>query len=157
MLATRLMIRGQGSGTLVFYYRARHQFSEVEVQIARALGNFAGAAITTAELYGEQQRRHDQASFLAQAATVLASSLDHQETLKAVAKLAVPYIADWCAVDLVDDAGGIDRLAVTHVDPAKVELARRFRDRYPDDPQSPYSVTHVVRTGAPVILSDITD
>ena len=157
ILAIPLMIRGQASGALACYYRTPHQFSEVEVQIARALGNLSGAAITTAELYDEQQRSHDQASFLAQTGTVLASSLDHEATLKAVAQLAVPNIADWCAVDLVNDAGGIDRIAAAHCDPAKAELARRFNERYPKDPQSPYSVAHVVRTGAPAILFNITD
>src|SRR5207244_6688258 len=94
---------------------------------------------------------------LAEAGALLASSLDYQETLKRVANLAVPHIADWCAVDLVNSAGEIERLAVAHVDPAKIELARRLQTRYPVDPDSPYSVQHVVRTGRPAMLSYITD
>ena len=157
LLSVPLLIRAQVSGTLVFYYRTRHQFSEVEVQIARALGNLSAAAITTAELYDDQQHSHDQASFLARAGTVLASSLDYQATLRAVAQLAVPHIADWCAVDLAHDNGSIERLAVAHVDPVKVEVARKFQERYPDDPSSPYSVSHVIRTGVPAVLYEITD
>ena len=36
---------------------------------------------------------------MAEASRVLASSLDYAETLQRVARLAVPQIADWCAVD----------------------------------------------------------
>src|SRR5438552_1948516 len=121
MLAIPLAIRGELSGTLVLYYRQPHQFTEVEVQTARALGNLVSAAMTTAELYEEQQNSHERATFLAHAGTALASSLDYQATLKTVADMAVPQIADWCAVDLADDNGRPQRLAVAHVNAAKVE------------------------------------
>jgi signal transduction histidine kinase len=95
--------------------------------------------------------------FLAEAGTVLAESLDYQDTLSRVANLAVPHVADWCAVDLVAESGETLHLTVAHADPAKVELARRFREKYPADPSSPYSPAHVIRTGAPVMLSHIPD
>ena len=43
--------------------------------------------------------------FMAEASRVLASSMDYGETLQRVARLAVPQIADWCAVDLLDERG----------------------------------------------------
>jgi signal transduction histidine kinase/ActR/RegA family two-component response regulator len=163
LLAIPLTIGGQRSGTLVFYYRAPHRFADVEVQIARALGNLSAAAVTTAELYDDQRRNREmaeranrQAAFLSQASAVLASSLDYEVTLRAVANLSVPHVADWCAVDIVDEHGEIQRLAVAHVDPAKVELARTFRERYPDEPNSPYGVPRVVRTGKPAMFGEIT-
>jgi regulation of enolase protein 1 (concanavalin A-like superfamily) len=76
----------------------------------------------------------------------LAKSLDYTQTLKSAAALAVPTIADWCAVDMRQDDEEIARLAVMHVDPAKVELAADVRRRY-EDPSSPYGVAHVMRTG----------
>lgn len=63
---------------------------------------------------------------------MLAGSLDYEATLTAVANLAVPAIADWCAVDIGTASGRIERLAVAHVDPTKVEHARSIRDRYED-------------------------
>jgi PAS domain S-box-containing protein len=58
MLVLPLTVRGARSGTLVFYYRTRHHFTEVEVGIASALANLAAAAIGSAELYDEV-RAHD--------------------------------------------------------------------------------------------------
>ncbi len=55
---------------------------------------------------------------------MLSKSLDYEQTFAEVARLAVPEIADWCAVDIVDKDGGLQRLTVTHADPAKVRHAR---------------------------------
>src|ERR687887_356560 len=58
--------------------------------------------------------------FLNDAGQALSSSLDYQETLQRVARLAVPQLADWCAVEMVDSSGRLDQVAVAHVDPEKV-------------------------------------
>ena len=130
MMAVPLAIGGHGTGTLVFYYRTPHEFDEVEVQTARALGNLAAAAITSAELFEAQRRSREhaeranrQTAFLAEASAALGSSLDYEETLRTVAQLAVPQIADWCAVDIVDEHGEVQRLAVSHIDSAQASSA----------------------------------
>ena len=97
-----------------------------------------------------------QAEFLAQAATELASSLDYEGTLASVAQLAVPTFADWCAIDVVDD-GRLRRLAVAHVDPAKVRLAHELAERYPPDPDAPHGAWQVIRTGRSELIAEITD
>ena len=94
--------------------------------------------------------------FLAEAATELASSLDYQVTLARVAQLAVPTFADWCAIDVVDD-GRLRRLAVAHVDPAKVRLAHELAERYPPDPEAPHGAWQVMRTGESDLIAEITD
>jgi PAS domain S-box-containing protein len=157
MMSVPLRIASELSGTLVLYYRTRHTFTEVEVETGRALGNLASAAITTAELYDAQRRSRSQSEFLAEAAAALGSSLDYNETLKRVAALAVPHFADWCAVDLEDDQGAIRRLAVAHVDPRRVELARSFQERFPEPPDEQSGVRGVIRSGTPVLVSEVTD
>ncbi len=157
ILVIPLAIGGQNTANLVFYYRTRHSFTDVEVQAARALGNLAATALTTAELYDAQQQSRGESEFLAEAGAVLARSLDYETTLKEVAKLAVPQIADWCAIDLVGAGNAIQRLAVAHRDPAKAALAKEFRERYPDDPNSRFSVTRVIRTGEPALLERLPD
>lgn len=96
-------------------------------------------------------------SFLAEAGRVLASSLDYETTLSSVAHLAVPHIADWCAIHIVEEDGSVQQLAVAHVDPAKVRLARELEERYPFDPDAPSGAAHVLRTGLPEIVEEIPD
>jgi signal transduction histidine kinase/ActR/RegA family two-component response regulator len=130
--------------------------------VGSAVANLAAASLTTAELYEAQQRGREaadharqRAAFLAAAGTALSASLDYESTLKAVAKLAVPTIADWCAVDMVGEGGALQRLAVAHVDPAKVEFAISLQERYPPDPKAPGGVHEVLRTGKPTSMSRI--
>ena len=159
MLAVPLQIGGAWSGSLVFYYRSVQQFDHIRLETAAALGNLCAVAISTAELYEEQlaqrerlERAHRQSTFLAQAGVILGSSLDYEATLTAVAQLAVPHIADWCVVDMLDADGRLTRLGTAHIDPAKIEFARTLRERFPEDPDSPGSPWHVFRTGQAAMI-----
>ena len=108
------------------------------------------------EVERQAERQHARATFLAQLVSALAQTLDSAETLTRLAAFAVPSIADWCAVDMVQDDGRIVRVAVAHVDPQKARLAREVRERY-EDPNAPYSAVRVIRTGTSALLSDVSD
>jgi PAS domain S-box-containing protein len=106
----------------------------------------------------ERKRAEEATRFLAEASKELASSLDYQTTLTSVARMAVPALADWCAVDLVEDEDGeLQRLAVAHVDQAKVAWAHELQQRYPSDPEAPYGIHNVLRTGKSEFYPEITD
>ena len=95
--------------------------------------------------------------FLARSAEVLASSLDPDELLVEVANLAVPEVADWVAVELVTDGGGVERKALAHVDPEVREWALDVSKRYPPDPEAPAGVYQVMRTGQAELYPEIPD
>jgi PAS domain S-box-containing protein len=103
-------------------------------------------------------RRSDEgrAAFMAEASRILASSLDYTTTLRNVAGLAVPAVADWCAVDLVED-GSLQRVAVQHTDPGKIELVRRLEKQYPADPNAAIGPPQVIRTGKSELARSIPD
>ena len=89
---------------------------------------------------------------------MLASSLDYEQTLKRVAQLAVPWLADWCAVDMPGQDGAIEQVALAHVDPRKIAQAEELRRRYPPDPtRAGPALPAVIRTGEPELLADITE
>jgi PAS domain S-box-containing protein len=76
-------------------------------------------------LFAEEQRAREQAEqaeqramFLAGAGRALAGSLDYAETLAKLARLAVPCLAGWCAVRVIDEDGIVRTPAYAHVDPA---------------------------------------
>lgn len=93
--------------------------------------------------------------FLADASRALASSLDYGPTLRRVAELAVPQVADWCAVDVVGESGKIERVAVHHPDPAKLQIARRLADEYPLDLSKDTGMARVLREGSSLLASEI--
>ena len=95
--------------------------------------------------------------FMARASETLMSSIDYEETLRNVAWLAVPEIADWCAVELVDDRGTRQRLAVAHRDPSKLQLAERLREFEPQRLDPERGVGKVLRTGVSELYQHIPD
>ena len=103
----------------------------------------------------ERRRAEKMQRFLTESSAVLASSLDYRATLSNVARLAVPTLADWCAVDVIGEDGVLERLAVEHQDPEKVALAYELQERYPADPNSPRGVHQVLRTGEPEMMPEI--
>ncbi len=76
---------------------------------------------------------------------MLAGSLDYEETLRRVAWLAVPDLADWCMVDVFTDRG-LERVAVAHADPARAEHARRMQGLL-IDPTADVGPAAAARTG----------
>jgi PAS domain S-box-containing protein len=100
------------------------------------------------------RREQIRTEFLARATAELNSSLDYTTTLANIAKLAVPTIADWAAVDVVEH-GERRRLAVAHVDHEKIEFVREIEARYPPDPEATTGVPQILRTGKPEMISEI--
>jgi serine phosphatase RsbU (regulator of sigma subunit) len=105
----------------------------------------------------ERKRAEEAQRFLSEVGATLASSLDYRTTLASVARLTVPRLADWCAVDVVEEDGSLSRLAVEHEDPQKVQLAHELQERYPSDPNASQGVMQVVRSGRSQLYPDIAD
>src|SRR5690606_24022637 len=100
------------------------------------------------EARAEVEAAASHSAFLSEASRVLSSSLDYETTLRRLAHLAVPALADWCIVDVLEPDGEINRLEVVHVDPAKRELADAVRG-YWRNPQARRGAPKVLRTGEP--------
>jgi PAS domain S-box-containing protein len=95
----------------------------------------------------EDRKREEGQRFLAQATKELVSSLDYHATLSRVARMAVPQLADWCAVDILEPDGSLKLLAIAHPESSKVEWAREFRRAFPIDMTAPTGLPRVIRTG----------
>jgi PAS domain S-box-containing protein len=95
--------------------------------------------------------------FLAEASRQLSSSLDYAQTLRNVAWAAVPQIADWCGVDLLDARGRLERVVAAHPDPDKLVLAERLREYQPEQLDLDQGVGKVLRTGQSELYPEITD
>lgn len=113
------------------------------------------ATITIIEDVTEQKRAEQRGAFLAEAGEVLASSLDYEQTLRNVAQLAVPEVADWCAVDVVDDDGDRIKVAVAHVDPERLSLAEELRAYEPERLDPDQGLGFVFRTGQSLLYPEI--
>ena len=105
----------------------------------------------------ERAELAERAAFLADVSATLAQSLDYATTLQTVANLAVPRIADWCAVHMGRDDGAIQALAMAHADRDRADWIRHhrapFRVRRDDD----YGIAAAMRENRSLLHSEISD
>jgi PAS domain S-box-containing protein len=155
---------GEVLGGLFFGHPEPGVFDERTEQIVTGLAAQAAIAMDNARLFETAKRARTQAeaaerrsTFLAEASALLSSSLDYETTLASVARLAVPHIADWCSVHIIEKEGLILPLAVAHVDASKVAMAEELQRRYPIDPAETRGVSQVIRTGVAELYADIPD
>ena len=153
-LVVPLISDGDPLGALVLLRHRPRLFTAAEFPRLQILGDMAAVvmrrALTTEKLVNLQAQEH----FLSEAARILASTLDYKTTLKTVVRLAVPRIADWCIVHLVED-GKIETVEVAHVDPEKTPFVQQLQGRFPPQLDESSGAFRVIRTGRSELYSEI--
>src|SRR5579885_379048 len=129
--------------------------SITESPIRNNKGEIIGASKIARDIT-EQKRLENNLRFLSEASKLLSSSLDYRTTLQNVAKLAVPQIADWCTVDMLEN-GTLKQVAIAHKDPKQVKWAKELRKTNPPDMNAPTGIPHVLKTGKAEFYPEITD
>jgi PAS domain S-box-containing protein len=94
---------------------------------------------------------------LAESGRMLVASLDYEKTLRNVTQVAVPALADWCAVDLIDDDLRRERLVASPSDSGLSGLVDSMRWFQADqlDPRS--EPARVLRSGESILHHRVTD
>ena len=103
-----------------------------------------------------RKTREDRLHFMIEEAKVLSLNTDFRKRLAEKANLAVPALADWCAIDLRTDAG-TERVAVVHRDPAMIKSVYEFEAQFPSDPKRPGGLLNIIDTMQPQFVPLITD
>lgn len=132
------------------------RFSRVDAKPIRGDDGSVRYVVNTFADVTDAKRTERWLRLLADAGSLLSASLDYEETLQAVAALAVPLLADWCAVDILAESGGLQRVALHHSDPQKVAIARDLMVRRGSASEESPGPQRVVRTGEPLLMSHLT-
>ena len=115
-----LVARGRTIGALTFLSTVEGRYyGPADLDFSQHLARRFGLAVDNARLFQDAENARDRLAFMATASELLSASLDLDETLGKVAMLAVESIADWCAIELVDDDGRLRNAATAHVDPGE--------------------------------------
>jgi serine phosphatase RsbU (regulator of sigma subunit)/anti-sigma regulatory factor (Ser/Thr protein kinase) len=155
MCALPLLAGEEVLGVLRFSFGAPRLFDGDERRFMEAFAGQTAQALDRARALEEAGKASAQLAFLADASAVLSSTLDYRETLANIAQLVVPRFADWCAVELVDGGGLLTTVAIAHVDPVKIDYVAELRRRFPPDPEAPFGVPKVARSGVSELYADI--
>ncbi len=158
-LVAPIAARGPGGrpfGVLGAHSRAKRHFGSDEASFLQTAANVVGTAVV--RLRAEERARQTLASerFLADASRQLALSIEWQETLARVAKLALPFLGDWCLVVVVGPDGRPRSVVAESADPARAAAVQELLDRYPIDLSAAHGVGRIMRTGEPELIPEVT-
>ena len=158
-----MRVEDRDLGALVFSFRTPRAFSADERAYLQAVTALCAQALDRARLLVAErdareaaERQLDRMTFLARAGRLLEAPLSVEQRLRRFADLAVPAVADWCAIHLVRD-DHVEQVAVAHSDPEKLAIVARLQERYPPDPDAPSGAIHVSRTGEPSFFPEVPD
>ena len=145
-------------GGLVFSFSSDQEFPPARRALKLALARQVALALERAHLAVAEQALRERLTFLGEATALLTSSLELERTLESLTQLAVPLLADWCAIAmLVEETGEIEQVVVAHQDPERKRWAREMQARSRtimiDDE---FDLTaRVIRTAEPVFLREV--
>ena len=155
-LCVPLPARGQTLGAfMVAMGDSGRRLDSADLSLVEDLGRRAALAVDNGRLFKRSQEAHRRASFLAEVGTQLVASLDLREVVDRLARHSVPYLCDWCAIDLVDDEGAIERVAVAHIDPTRTDTVRELGRRVVASPVPDLGFKKTLRTGESQLIAVI--
>jgi PAS domain S-box-containing protein len=159
-LPGRRVLAGEPNPEPLIIHGVNKQTGEERWHVTKASGVYdregnVKLVVNVIEDITEVKRAEVTQRLLARAGAALASSLDYERTLQQVADLAVPQLADWCAVSMPDRRGQIQIVAVAHADPQKVAFARAIAARYPSRADRSSGVAKVIHDGESQLINEI--
>jgi PAS domain S-box-containing protein len=131
--------------------------------VTNADGSVAGVIVSVVDvterraLLEAEREARVRADFLARSGAILDASLDYEETLRSVVQIAIPEVADWCAVSVLDDSGVLQEVATAHIDEAQRELGAEITRRFPPDPNADSGTYGVARSGETAFVPEVTE
>jgi GAF domain-containing protein/PAS domain-containing protein len=162
LAALPVLVDGEPAGAIGMSFDSEQRFDEGDRAFLDAVAAQCAQAVVRAHLYESEQaaRAASEAAavrlaFLAESSAALAASLDWEATLRQVATLAVPKLADWCAVFVGPDGGAATALELAHANPDQRDLLRHAIERWPVDVDDPVGLGAVLRTGEPLLVPDV--
>ena len=156
LLCLPLTVSVRPVGVMTLSFPGLREIDTAEHLFLQLLADTCAQAIERLSARRQAADREDKLRFLAEASARLASELDYETTLSAVAEMAVPWFADWCAIAVVDD-GRLRTLSVAHSHPEHAALVERLQRDYPPSPDAPRGPYHVLRTRRSDLVHEVTD
>jgi PAS domain S-box-containing protein len=151
-----LVVGDRELGAVSLSFPGRRRFDAPELVFLTLLSEMCAHAIDRIQAQAQADDRESKLAFLADTTARLASDLDYETTLVAVAQAAVPWFADWCSI-VVSEDGRLRTIAFAHADPGSAGLIERLQTEYPAPPDAYGSPGQVLRTGVSVLLPEVTD
>jgi signal transduction histidine kinase len=156
LLGVPLLVESRLLGVMHIGSVTRRVFTNDDERTLQLLADRIALAIEQSSLYESARAAGRRLEFLAEASELLGSTLDYAAALERLSDLAVPYLGDWCIVDMLRGER-LERVAVAHSDPEAQAAAYEFLNRFPITPDAGHGPGLVMATGRAELISEVTD
>ena len=102
----------------------------------------------------DRKKLEDTQRFLSQAGEILVSSLNSNYIFESISKLSVPYLADWCSFDMMNDDEALENFITYHRDNTKISYAKEMHQLYADHPKSEDDILKAIASGKTQVYKD---
>ncbi len=135
----------------------KHQWLSISCIVIRDRDGLLQYVIKTAHDVSRVNSSEDRLRFMLESAKILSMKVDFRTWLLEKAKLTVPNLADWCAIDVLNEQGGLERIAVIHQDQKMTDYLFEFEKRFPTTEKNSSDLYAVIRTGDAQLVPVVTD
>ncbi|QNN51617.1 SpoIIE family protein phosphatase [Nocardioides mesophilus] len=156
MVCLPLQTTGGPLGVVTLSFPGRRALDAAELEFLGILADVCAQTLDRIRAVAAAADRESKLQFLADASEQLSSSLDYRATLRRVADLAVPWFADWCAIQLLQD-GELRTLSIAHEDSSLVQLVEDLQTKYPPPRDGSRGAYKVLATGESELVPEVTD
>jgi signal transduction histidine kinase len=160
-LPTRRAFAGEEDPEAVIRFRlggsVRDRWSMVRARLLRGPSPADDLVVTSFQDISALKRNELRLTFLSEASAILGESVDYQVALERVAARAVPFIADWCAVDVIEGKKEVHRVALAQADSPIEDVAAQAQGLWAPDAAHAGPVGDLLRTGRTVHVTDVSD
>jgi signal transduction histidine kinase len=146
---------GRSFGVLGAHSLTARTFTADEAAFLQTAANVVGTAVVRIRAEERARRTLESERFLAEASRQLALSIDWQQTVTRIARLALPFLGDWCLVVVVDPNGRPRTVIAETVQEERSAAVQDLLERYPIDLEAKHGVGRIVRTGEPELLPEV--
>ncbi|HEY3941436.1 MAG TPA: SpoIIE family protein phosphatase [Acidimicrobiales bacterium] len=143
-----LVVDADSVGVVAVAYPGPQDIAPEEQEFLASMVEQAAQAMHRSQLRAQEVALGELATFLAQAAKVIAEASDFAGTLDRLAELALGAIGDICLIDFLQEDGALRRMVARHRDRSKQHLVDRLGSDYPPDATGAHPAVEVIRTGA---------
>ncbi|MFC7279407.1 SpoIIE family protein phosphatase [Paractinoplanes rhizophilus] len=155
---------GHVLGTLSVMDREPRAWTHSEIAVLVELGEVCSSELRlriAREIADEARRRaesaHDQLSLLGEVTETLSATMDIDEALGRLGRMAAGRLADWCVVALAEPSGTVRHVSAAHHDPAYAKEAERLAQLAAAAPREMKSLVAAMQRAALPIRADSAD
>jgi PAS domain S-box-containing protein len=160
-LPTRKALSGEPAPEAVVRFKKpgsrEDRWSVVRARLLSGPAPESDLVVTSFQDITQLKRVELRLSFLSDASAVLSDAVEQPEALGRIAAMAVPFVTDWCAIDVIDESREVHRVALAHAERDTQVIDEEPQRRWSLRSSGRMGIGHVLRTGLPLHAQEITE